>query len=109
MEFVRVHRATEHRVNLTVEDCQEQVQTKFGSETLMRPRFVSLRWSFDRGTGWTLRAARLSGPNIRKDGSEGRVQGTRDYEENGDLVYDTPSWLRALADDYKPSGTVLIP
>jgi hypothetical protein len=109
MEFTRVHRATEHRVNLTVVDCTEQIQTKFGSETLMRPEFVSLRWSFDRQKGWELRAARLTGPNIRKDGSESRIKGSRDFEENGDLVYDTPSWLRALARDYEPHGTVLIP
>jgi hypothetical protein len=109
METGKVQRQTEHQVRIELVGVTEGFDTQYGSAYQIRPIWLTLRWSFDPVGGWKLTMARIRGPVLRKDGSDGQRSGTRDFEREGALDETAPEWVRELAALYRPSGVVLVP
>ena len=110
MEYSRVLRRTIHTVSMKLEGADEPIVTAYGSTNQTCPENLFIRWQYQREHGtWELTQVRVTGHNIRKDGSLGERIGGRDYEVGGALVSDAPDWLRELVTEYAPTGSLLTP
>lgn len=74
-----------------------------------RPERVMFRWHYDLGLGWVLTQIRVSGPMIKKNGSDGLKTRSIDFIRAGQVIDITPSAIIALAAELAPKSKVIGP
>lgn len=73
------------------------------------PDRAAFRWRWDGTLGWVLVQIRVSGLQIKKDGTPGAKTRTVSFVQRGEVLPTTPSALITLADELAPKSQVVEP
>jgi hypothetical protein len=99
---VDVRVITRHDVYIDVDVPVSKVLRPMYKGGLFRPTRLHLQWVASDGDGWRLIQADLSGPMLKKDGSDGQNTGNRRLV--GVLADGAiPDWAMVLIDEHTPT------
>jgi hypothetical protein len=98
MDVIDVSTFTHHRVRIDVADTGDLMAPDYRKGEF-RPAAVRIEWqSFDEGVSWRLSTVEVTGPMLKKDGTDSQNIGKRNFSMYADQV--RPLWLQSLLDEH---------
>lgn len=101
-----VHEHTEHSVRISLGESDIRLKPDYRRTGELRPTSISFAWRWNDEAGeWALSTATVSGPIVKKDGSDGQNFGKTGYNDGfrGKLKDDIPQWVLDLLDAHTPT------
>jgi hypothetical protein len=92
---------TRHEVRLSLEHSDERMSVEYNrTGAQFRPSAVRVSWNFATITGWELDTLVVSGPKVKKDGTDAQGYGKRTFHYGRDIE-NAPAWLTEMVERYE--------
>lgn len=101
-----VHEYVRHSTHVFFADNTLRLKPDYVRNGELRPTNLAVSWTWKSEEGaWSLESVTVSGPIIKKDGTDGRSRGKVSFTPgfNGVLKNDTPSWVVSLVEAHTPT------
>lgn len=77
-------------------------RAQFADQAMFRPACIQVTYEYANGH-WGIAELRTYGPNVRKDGADGKNRHGTDYTFD-----DPPDWVEAIVNEHRPKGELCL-